>query len=125
MTSLTGQFLNKLRGNVPLTSESPTPPITSLTPSGENFNDAPSTEPTTTEEDMRIKMTRKGETLRLTAETVGIVLGMIAGGTVSILLGGLIIHWILVAINLSQLTYWQIVGLLVIWEMIKPRNSSS
>lgn len=74
---------------------------------------------------MRIKMTRKGETLRLTAETVGIVLGMIAGGTVSILLGGLIIHWILVAINLSQLTYWQIVGLLVIWEMIKPRNSSS
>lgn len=74
---------------------------------------------------MRIKMTRKGETLRLTAETVGIVLGMIAGGIVSILLGGLIIHWILAAVNLGQLTYGQVVGLLAIWEIVKPRSSSS
>lgn len=74
---------------------------------------------------MRIKMTRKGETLRLTAETVGIVLGMIAGGIVSILLGGLIIHWILGAVNLGQLTYGQVVGLLAIWEIVKPRSSSS
>ena len=74
---------------------------------------------------MRIKMTRKGETLRLTAETVGIVLGMIAGGIVSILLGGLIIHWILATVNLGQLTYGQVVGLLAIWEIVKPRSSSS
>ena len=69
-------------------------------------------------------MTHKGERLRFTAETVGIVLGMIAGEIVSILLGGLVIHWILGAIALGNLTYAQVVGLLAIWEIVKPSTSS-
>lgn len=73
---------------------------------------------------MKIKMTRKGENLRLTAETVGIVLGLIAGGIASILLGGLAIYWILGATKLGSLTYGQVVGLLAIWEIIKPRTET-
>jgi hypothetical protein len=71
-----------------------------------------------------IKMTRKGESMRLTAETVGILLGLVAGGIASILLGGLVIHWILGATKLGSLTYGQVVGLLAIWEIIKPRTDS-
>lgn len=73
---------------------------------------------------MRITITRKGENLRLTAETVGIVLGLIAGGIVSILLWGLVIHWILGAVGLGSLTYGQVVGLLAIWEIVKPRTET-
>ena len=69
-------------------------------------------------------MTYKGENLRFTAETVGIFLGVIAGGIVSILLGGFVIHWILGAVGLGDLTYVQVVGLLAIWELIKPTSSS-
>lgn len=73
---------------------------------------------------MGSKITRKGENLPFTAETFGIVLGLIAGGIASILLGGLIIHWILGAIGLGSLTYGQVVGLLAIWELIKPTSES-
>jgi len=73
---------------------------------------------------MRIKMTRGSENVRLTAETVGAVLGLIAGGIASILLGGLVIYWILGAIGLGSLTYGQVVGLLAIWEIVKPRTDT-
>jgi len=73
---------------------------------------------------MRIKITRKGESVPLTAETVGVILGLIAGGIASILLGGLVIHWILGAIGLGSLTYGQVVGLLAIWEIVKPRTDT-
>lgn len=69
-------------------------------------------------------MSYKGENLRFTAETVGIFLGVIAGGIVSILVSGFVIHWILGAIGLGSLTYGQVVGLLAIWEIIKPTSSS-
>ncbi len=55
---------------------------------------------------------------------IGIVLGMLAGAAVSIALGAWIIHWILGLINIGNLTYGQIAGLLVIWELIKPRSSN-
>jgi uncharacterized membrane protein YoaK (UPF0700 family) len=57
-------------------------------------------------------------------EAVGIVLGMVVGATLSVLLGAWIIHWILGLINIGSLTYGQVVGLLVIWELIKPRASN-
>ena len=72
---------------------------------------------------MGIKMTRNGENLQLTAETVGIALGMVAGWVASVLLCGLIINWVLGLIGLGALTYWQIVGLLAIWELVKPTSS--
>ncbi len=58
------------------------------------------------------------------SETIGIILGMLAGVTIGIALGAWIIHWILGLINLGNLTYGQIAGLLVIWELIKPRSSN-
>ena len=58
------------------------------------------------------------------SETIGIILGMLIGATVSIALGAWIIHWILGLIKLGGLTYWQIVGLLAIWEMVKPTSHS-
>lgn len=73
---------------------------------------------------MQIKMTRKGESLKLTAESAGIVLGMIAGWTVGILLGSWIIHAILAAVKLGSLTYAQVVGLVAIWEIVKPRTET-
>jgi hypothetical protein len=57
-------------------------------------------------------------------ETIGIILGMLVGTAVSIALGAWIIHWILGLINIGNLTYGQIAGLLVIWELIKPRSSN-
>ena len=57
-------------------------------------------------------------------ETVGIALGVVAGTVLSILLGAFGIHWILGLIKLGGLTYWQIVGLLAIWEMVKPTAHS-
>lgn len=121
MISLTDQFLSKLRANAPATSGSPTPQITSPTPNGESSSGASSTEPAT--EESVSTLPDKIQTLTA-AENVGIVLGLIAGGIASILLGGLVIHWILGAIGLGSLTYVQVVGLLAIWEIIKPSTSS-
>jgi uncharacterized membrane protein (Fun14 family) len=58
-----------------------------------------------------------------TAENVGIVIGMVAGWAASVLLCGAIIYGILGVLALGNLTYLQIVGLLVIWELIKPYSS--
>ena len=121
MTSLTDQFLSKLRGSAPQKSGSPTLPTTSPTPSGKNSNAASSTEPAT--EETVSTLPDKIQTLTA-AENVGIVLGMIAGWTASVLLCGLIITWVLGLIGLGSLTYWQVVGLLAIWELIKPTSSS-
>lgn len=57
------------------------------------------------------------------AENAGIILGMAAGWIASVLICGLIIHWILGALALGSLTYIQIVGLLAIWELIKPTSA--
>jgi len=48
---------------------------------------------------------------------------MAAGWIASVLVCGLIIHWILGALALGSLTYIQIVGLLAIWELIKPTSA--
>jgi len=112
MTSLTDQFLNRLRGSVQSKSESPMPPTTSQMTNGDNSSVVSSDEP----------ISRK--THVSWGKTIGIILGVVAGTVLSILLGALGIHWILSLIKLGGLTYWQIVGLLVIWEMIKPTVNS-
>ena len=58
------------------------------------------------------------------AEATGVILGLIVGGIVSLLLGGWVIHWILTSIGIGGFTYGQVVGLLAIWEIIKPRLES-
>jgi uncharacterized membrane protein YoaK (UPF0700 family) len=57
-------------------------------------------------------------------EVVGVVLGLIVGGVVSILLSAWVIHWILTGIGIGALTYGQVVGLLAIWEIVKPRTET-
>lgn len=56
------------------------------------------------------------------AAIAGEAFGLIAGGVVSLLLGGLVIHWILTGIGIGSLTYGQVVGLLAIWQIIKPSS---
>lgn len=58
-----------------------------------------------------------------TAKNVGIVIGMVAGWVASVLLCGAVIYGILGVLALGGLTYLQIVGLLVIWELIKPYSA--
>ena len=58
------------------------------------------------------------------SELIGVTLGLIAGGVVSILLSALVIHWILTGIGIGALTYGQVVGLLAIWETVKPRTET-
>jgi len=100
MTSLTGQFLSRLRKNFSLTAQN---------------------EPTL--EESMLKMTIKDKRVDL-AEATGVILGLIVGGIVSLLLGGWIIHWILTSIGIGGFTYGQVVGLLAIWEIIKPRSET-
>lgn len=57
-------------------------------------------------------------------EAIGLVLGMIAGGLISALLGAWFIHFILGWIGLGALTFKQVFGLLLVWEYIKPRTES-
>lgn len=121
MTSLTDQFLSKLRGSAPATSGSSTPQTTSPTPSDESSSGASFTEPAT--EETVSTLPDKIQTLTA-AENAGIVLGMIAGWAASVLLCGLIITWVLGLVGLGSLTYWQVVGLLAIWELIKPASPS-
>jgi hypothetical protein len=121
MTSLTDQFLSRLREAVRPKSESPTPQETSPPPSGETSSDASSDEPTP--EKNMLKTTFKGKRADL-AEATGVIAGLIVGGIVTLLLGGWSIHWILTSIGIGNFTYGQVVGLLAIWEIIKPRLES-
>jgi len=57
-------------------------------------------------------------------ELIGVTLGLIAGGVISILLSAWVIHWILTSIGIGALTYGQVVGLLAIWEIVKPRTET-
>lgn len=87
-------------------------------PSGSSLSNASSAEPPA--EDTKKINNRKVDWV----EATGIVLGLIAGGVISLLLGALVIYWILGAVGLTTLTYKQIVGLLGIWEIVKPRSDS-
>ena len=58
------------------------------------------------------------------SEVVGVVLGMIAGGLISALIGAWFIHLVLGWIGLGALTFKQVFGLLLVWEYIKPRMES-
>ena len=124
MTSLTDQFLSKLRGNVLPTPESPTPPTTSPTQSGESFSDASSIEPTSDDPMLKIETPKKTlyvDSVESLAEAFAMFVGWIAG----VLLCAFIVHWILGLVSLGNFTYWQLVGLITIWELLKPRSSSS
>lgn len=67
---------------------------------------------------------KKNLTLESVAEGVGVVLGVIFVGVASLLISAWVIHWILGAIGIGTLTYAQVVGLLVIWEIMKPSSGS-
>lgn len=123
MTSLTDQFLSRLRGGVQPMSESLTPPTTSLTQSGDNSNGASSNEPTPHPSDNNMIFPKKTATGGW-AYLAGEAFGLIVVGAISILLGGWIIHWILTGIGIGSLTYGQVVGLLAIWEIVKPKSGS-
>ena len=71
-----------------------------------------------------IRVTLRGENLPPTAESAGIVLGLIAGWTVGVLLSAWVIHAILAAVKLGSLTYAQVAGLVAIWEIVKPRTET-
>jgi hypothetical protein len=124
MTSLTDQFLSRLRGGAQPMSESLTPPTTSLTQSGDNSNGASSNEPTPDNNmnNLFSDFLPKKAANNSWAEIAGTAFGLIAVGVVSLLLGGLVIHWILTGIGIGSLTYGQVVGLLAIWQIIKPSS---
>jgi hypothetical protein len=67
---------------------------------------------------------KKNLTLESVAEGVGVVVGVILVSTASILITAWVIHWILGMIGIGTLTYAQVVGLLAIWEIIKPSSGS-
>ena len=73
---------------------------------------------------MKIRMTRKGEEFESVGYAIGAVFGLLAVSVASILLSAWVIHWILSAVGLGNLTYTQVVGLLAIWEIVKPRSDS-
>lgn len=67
---------------------------------------------------------KKNLTLESVAEGVGVVVGVILVSTASILITAWVIHWILGMIGIGALTYAQVVGLLAIWEIMKPSSGS-
>lgn len=73
---------------------------------------------------MGIKITRRGETFESVGYAVGAMLGVIAVGIAGIFLSAWVIHWILGITGLAGLTYAQVVGLVAIWEIIKPRTET-
>jgi hypothetical protein len=73
---------------------------------------------------MKIKMTRRGENIKSVAYAAGAAFGVLAVGVAAIFLSAWVIHWILGATGLAKLTYAQVVGLVAIWEIIKPRTES-
>lgn len=67
---------------------------------------------------------KKNLTLESVAEGLGVVLGVIFVGAASLLISAWVIHWILGMIGIGTLTYAQVVGLLAIWEIMKPSSGS-
>jgi len=57
-------------------------------------------------------------------EAAGIILGLVVGGLLSALLGAWFIHWVLGWIGVGALSFKQVLGLLLVWEYIKPRTES-
>lgn len=54
------------------------------------------------------------------AEGLGIVIGVAVATSIAVLAAAWVVHFILGMVSIGNLTYWQIVGLLAIWELIKP-----
>jgi hypothetical protein len=125
MTSLTDQFLKQLQDTALKKSGSPTLQTTLQTQSGENSNDVSFTE-STTETDMATLPNKvlKGLNGKSFGYVVGTIIGLLAAYTLGMLAGAFLIHWILTAVGIKALTYAQVVGLLAIWELVKPRQSS-
>ena len=67
---------------------------------------------------------KKNLTLESVAEGIGVVLGVIFVGAASLLISAWVIHWILGMIGIGSLTYTQVVGVLAIWEIMKPSAGS-
>lgn len=67
---------------------------------------------------------KKNLTLESVAEGVGVVLGVIFVGAASLLISAWVVQWILSVCGIYQATYAQVVGLLAIWEIMKPSSGS-
>jgi len=67
---------------------------------------------------------KKRLTLESIAEGLGIALGVAVVASITIIGRAWVIHFILSMAFIGNLTYWQILGLLAIWELIKPASSS-
>jgi hypothetical protein len=65
---------------------------------------------------------KKNLTLESVAEGIGVVLGVIFVGAASLLISAWVIHLILGMIGIGSLTYAQVVGVLAIWEIMKPSS---
>jgi len=65
---------------------------------------------------------KKNLTLESVAEGIGVVLGVIFVGAASLLISAWAIHWILGMIGIGSLTYAQVVGVIAIWEIMKPSS---
>lgn len=73
---------------------------------------------------MGIRLKRKGEDLESALYGIGAVAGLVAFGAAMVLLTGFVVQWILSACGIYKATYAQVVGVLAIWEILKPRSSS-
>lgn len=66
---------------------------------------------------------KKGLTLESIAKGFGTVVGVAVVASIIVLATAWVIHFILGMVSVGNLTYWQIVGLLAIWGLIKPTSS--
>lgn len=73
---------------------------------------------------LKLKMTRKGENIESVSYAVGAVVGLVLVGTAALLLSAWVVQWILSACGIYKATYTQVVGVLAIWEIIKPRTET-
>lgn len=57
------------------------------------------------------------------SEVIGVAVGLLVAGVGLCLLLAFVIQWILVSMVGTTVSYWQVLGVLVIWELVKPRSS--
>lgn len=56
-------------------------------------------------------------------EVIGYAVGLLVAGALFSLLLAFVIQWILVSMVGTSVSYWQVLGVLLVWELVKPRSS--
>lgn len=57
------------------------------------------------------------------SEVIGYAVGLLVAGAFFSLLLAFVIQWILVSMVGTTVSYWQVLGVLLVWELVKPRSS--